>query len=356
MKSICFILGTRPETIKLYPVIKIFKGNFKFYIVHTGQHYDYNMQGQFFSDLGIKPNIFLNLNTKKFKRKLFLKKLSKKLSSLFVKIKPDYIINQGDTDSVRASVIAFNEIKKKINSKLIHIEAGIRSFDKKMPEEINRIYADKYSDYLFAPTRIAKKNLLNEKINPKKIFVVGNSISDAIKMFFKKKKKKSNYFFLTLHRVETVEIKKRLISVLTTLIELSSELNINIIFPAHPRTQKIIKKMKIRNLKKIKIIKPCGYKKSLTYINNAKLVITDSGGLQEEACILKTPCVTIRKNTERPETLKINSNFLTGYNKKKIRQGIFKMIRQRPIWSHPYGQNVSKKILSIILKNGKSKK
>ena len=355
MKSVCFIIGTRPETIKLYPIIKAFKGKFKIHIVHTGQHYDYNMQGQFFKDLGISPNIFLNFNTKKYKRKIFIQKLSKKLSQTFLSLRPDYIINQGDTDSVRCSVIAYKKIKKTIFTKLVHIEAGIRSFDKKMPEENNRILADKHSDYLFAPTNIAKKNLLNEKINSNKIYVVGNSISDSIKMFFRKKKKIKSYIYLTLHRIETIKTKKRLILILNTLQEISSELKINIIFPAHPRTKKIIKNLTLNRIKNIKIIQPCSYKKSLTFINNAKLVVTDSGGLQEEACILKTPCVTIRKNTERPETLHINSNFLTGYNKKRIRQGIFKMIRQKALWFHPYGQNVSKKILNIILNNAKNR-
>jgi len=356
MKSACFILGTRPETIKLYPVIKAFKGKFKIFIVHTGQHYDYNMQGQFFKDLKIKPNFFLNLNTKKFSRKIFIKKLTNKLSGLFITLRPDFIINQGDTDSVRCSVLAFNKIKKKILTKLVHIEAGIRSFDKKMPEESNRILADRYSDILFAPTIIAKKNLLKEKVKLQKIFVVGNTISDSIKMFFKNKKKTQNYIFLTLHRVETIKIQKRLITILKTLEEISFEKKIKIIFPAHPRTKKIITGFKKKMIEGIKIINPCSYKNSLNYINNAKLVVTDSGGLQEEACILNTPCVTIRKNTERPETLKIKSNYLTGYNKKKIRQGIFKMISKTPSWKHPYNRNVSLKILNTISKNAKYKK
>ena len=188
MKTVCFVLGTRPETIKLYPLIKIFKKKFKLYVVHTGQHYDYNMQGQFFKDLNVKPDAYLNLNTNNSSRKIFINSLVKKLMRIFLSLNPDYIINQGDTDSVRSSVLAFNKVKKKINCKLIHIEAGIRSFDKKMPEENNRILADKYSDFLFAPTKIAKKNLINEKINRNKIYVFGNTISDSIKLFFKKKK------------------------------------------------------------------------------------------------------------------------------------------------------------------------
>ncbi len=355
MKTVCFVLGTRPETIKLYPLIKIFKKKFKLYVVHTGQHYDYNMQGQFFKDLNVKPDAYLNLNTNNSSRKIFINSLVKKLMKIFLSLNPDYIINQGDTDSVRSSVLAFNKVKKKINCKLIHIEAGIRSFDKKMSEENNRILADKYSDFLFAPTKIAKKNLINEKINGNKIYVFGNTISDSIKLFFKKKKNKKNFFFLTLHRLETVNKKERLVTTLSTLIDLIKKLKTKIIFPAHPRTMKKMKKYKIKNINKVNLIKPCSYKKSLSYINNARLVITDSGGLQEEACILNTPCVTIRKNTERPETLKIKSNLLTGYNKRKIRLGILEMINKKIIWKQPYGNNVSKKIVSIIFKDAYKK-
>ena len=263
MKIACFILGTRPETIKLYPLIKIFKKKFKLYVIHTGQHYDYNMQGQFFKDLNVKPDTYLNLNTNNSTRKIFISSLVKKLTRIYLSLNPDYIINQGDTDSVRSSVLAFNKVKKKINSKLVHIEAGIRSFDKKMPEENNRILADRYSDFLFAPTKIAKKNLINEKVSKNKIYVFGNTISDSIKLFFKKKKITKNFFFLTLHRVETVNIKKRLLNTLCTLIDLTKKLKVKIVFPVHPRTMKIMEKYKIRDINKINLIKPCSYKKSL---------------------------------------------------------------------------------------------
>ena len=359
--KICFVLGTRPEIIKLFPLIKLCKINkIKHFIIHTGQHFDYNMEGQFLKDLDIKPNYFLNLNNKKNYKKNFFKRAEKKLINCYIKIKPDYIINQGDTNTVLASALAYKKIKKKLNAKLVHIEAGIRSFDKKMPEEINRIRADKISDVLFAPTNIAKKNIINEKLKGKKIYVVGNTISDTIrensKLWKNKKKFKEEYFFLTLHRPETVDKIKRLKVVFNTLIEISKDLNIKIIFPIHPRTKKKIKILKIQNLGQIKIIKPCNYFESLNFQKNAKLIITDSGGMQEESCILKKPCVTIRNNTERPETLRINSNILTGYKSFKIKIGINKMLKIKRNWKSPYGSFVSKKIIKILKNNYKNEK
>ena len=200
MISICFVLGTRPEIIKLAPLIKLCKKKkIKSTIIHTGQHFDYNMEGRFFRDLLVKPKYFLKLNNSRSYNKNFIKKAVSKLIEYYKLLNPDYIINQGDTNSVLASAIAYKKIKNEIKSKLVHVEAGIRSFDKKMPEEINRIKADKISDILLAPTKIAKKNLINEKLIKKKIYVVGNTISDTIKQNFSKSKKKTTlkiFFFL----------------------------------------------------------------------------------------------------------------------------------------------------------------
>ena len=352
--KICFVLGTRPEIIKLSPLIKLCKKKkINHFIIHTGQHFEYKMEGQFFRDLSVKPNFFLNLNTKKKYNKNFLNRAVKKLIKHYTYINPDYIINQGDTNTVLASAIAFQKIKKRIKAKLVHVEAGIRSFDKKMPEEINRIKADKLSDILFAPTKIAKKNLYNEKLYKKKIYVVGNTISDTIMQnnFLYKNKKKGNYFFLTLHRPESVDNLQRLEIVIKTLITISDKLSIKIIFPIHPRTKKRIKRLNIKDFHKLKIIDPCSYFKSILFQKKSKIVITDSGGMQEEACILKTPCVTIRNNTERPETLNIGSNILTGYKSEKIEKGIFKMLKVKRKWKSPYGRLVSNRILDILKYN-----
>lgn len=354
--NICFILGTRPEIIKLSPLIKLCKKRkLKYTVIHTGQHFEYNMEGQFFKDLSVKPNYFLNLNTKKNYNKNFMDKAVSRLVEYYQKLDPDYIVNQGDTNTVLASALAYKKIQNKIKAKLVHVEAGIRSFDKKMPEEINRIKADKISDILLAPTKIAKKNLTREKLTDKKIYIVGNTIADTIKINSSRWKKKvkinENYFFLTLHRPETVDNLKNLKTVIKSLIDLSIELKTKIIFPIHPRTRKKISKININNLFRINIINPCSYFDSLTYQKNAKAVITDSGGMQEEACILKKPCITIRKNTERPETIKIKSNILTGYNYKNIKNIVRKMINNKRKWKSPYGKNVSNQIIRILYQN-----
>ncbi len=353
--NICFILGTRPEIIKLSPLIKLCKKRkIKHSVIHTGQHFDFNMEGQFFKDLSVKPNYFLNLNTKKNYNKDFFNRAVSKLIKYYQHLNPDYIINQGDTNTVLASALAYKKVQNKIKAKLVHVEAGIRSFDKKMPEEINRIKADKISDILFAPTKIAKKNLIKEKLAHKKIYIVGNTIADTIKinnLKLKKKKINRNYFFLTLHRPETVDNTKILKKVIKSLIDISIELKIKIIFPIHPRTKKKISNININNFSQINIIKPCAYFDSLTYQKNAKAVITDSGGMQEESCILKKPCITIRKNTERPETLKIKSNILTGYNPKNIKSIIRKIINTKRKWKNPYGNNVSNQIIKILYQN-----
>ena len=350
--NLCFVLGTRPEIIKLSPLIKLCKKkNIQFNTIHTRQHYDFNMERQFFKEFKVKPNFFLSINRKNKSNKKFLSKTVIQLTKLYKKLNPDYIISQGDTNTVLASVLAYNKVKKKIKARMVHVEAGIRSYDNSMPEEYNRIMADKYSQFLFAPTVIAKKNIIKEKLSNKKIFVVGNTISDTITQFKTVKAKKKGFFYLTLHRPETVDNLSRLKTVIQTMINISKKYDIDIFFPIHPRTKQKVSKLKLKNLKVLKIIEPCSYKKSLYYQKNSKIVITDSGGLQEESCILQTPCVTIRNNTERPETIKIGSNILAGYKSNVIEKSINKMLKTKKKWVSPYGKLVSQKILHILKSN-----
>ena len=359
--KICFVLGTRPEIIKLYPLIKLcINLNIKHFIIHTGQHYSFMMDKKFFDDFNIKPKYFLKRD------KSFLTRAIDKISAIYLKEKPDFIINQGDTNTVLASSLACNKLKydsiNKGKFKLVHVESGLRSFDKSMPEEINRIIADQLSDILLAPKAEARKNLLRENILKKKIYVVGNTISDSIILNKKKisfnilkklKLKKNNFFLITLHRPDMVDNKKNLTNMINFFSKLSKTKNMKIIFPIHPRTQKKIKLFKIKNFSNLEIINPCNYFDFLSLQKNAKIIFTDSGGIQEEACILNTPCITLRKNTERPETLKIKSNVLVGYNLKKINLSLNKMLKSKIKWKNPYGNNVSNKILQILKKQYK---
>lgn len=350
--KILFVFGTRPEIIKLAPLIKeSIVNNLNIIIVNTGQHYSKSMQGDFLKFLKIKPDYNLKINKKNNTTKNFVLNCVQKLKKIYIKENPNFIINQGDTNTVLASAIAHNKVKKFIKSKLVHVEAGIRSFDKKMIEEKNRIKADRLSDYLFAPTNIAKKNILKENPNKKNIYVVGNTIVDVLNYTRKKIKtvKEKQYFFLTLHRPELVDKIRLLKSVLQSIIIAAQELKVKIIFPVHPRTRERLKKIKIKDSAVLKMINPCNYKKSIAYQISSKLVITDSGGVQEESCILSKPCVTIRKNTERPETINIKSNILSGFKKRYILCAVKKMFFNKNNWKHPYQKNVSLKIIKILI-------
>ena len=360
--KICFVLGTRPEIIKLFPLINLCKKKkIKNFIIHTGQHNSYMMDKKFFEDFNIKPKYFLSKTNKK---NSFISQTIINISKIYLREKPEYIINQGDTNTVLASSIACNKLleknfydKKKLQ--LVHVESGLRSYDRSMPEEINRIISDQLSDILLAPTRDSKKNLIKENIEESKIYIVGNTISDSIKENLNKisnkilnkfNLKKKDYFLLTLHRPDMVDNKKNLTKIIKYFSTLSKRKKIKIIFPIHPRTQQKIRLFKIKNFNKLEIINPCNYFDFLSLQKNAKLILTDSGGIQEEACILKTPCLTIRKNTERPETIRIKSNILTGYNLKKIDISLNRILKSKINWINPYGKNVSNKIVKILVK------
>ncbi len=367
--KICFVLGTRPEIIKLSPLINLCKKKkINHFIIHTGQHKLYMMEKKFFKDFKIKPKYFLSANDTSLKSNFFITKTMDKITKVYLKEKPNFIINQGDTNTVLASSLACNKLSNKKYGKkkifqLVHVEAGLRSYDRSMPEEINRIISDQLSDFLFAPTKQSKKNLIKENINNSKIHIVGNTISDSIKQNIKKinlktldkyKLKKNKYFLITLHRPSMVDNKKNLLSIIKYFSVLSKLKKTRIIFPIHPRTQQKIDLFKIKNFNNFKIINPCNYFDFLSLQKYAKIIFTDSGGIQEESCILKTPCITIRKNTERPETLKIKSNILTGYNLPKVNNALNKMLKIKKNWKNPYGNNVSQKILNILFKNYKN--
>ena len=347
--KICIVLGTRPEIIKLFPLIfELKKSKINFFTVHTGQHKIFSMQGQFIKYFNLKVKYKLKTN------KNFISETIKKTLKIYKKEKPDYIINQGDTNTVLASCLAYLVLTKSKKIKLIHLEAGLRSFDKTMPEENNRIIADHISDILLSPTNFANKNLRNENIEHKKIFKIGNTIADTINFNLKKinsnilKKlnlKKKKFYLLTLHRPDLVDDKSKL----NKILKYFSSLNNNkIIFPIHPRTQSKIKKLPFFKKKNLILINPCNYLDFLSLQKNAKLIFTDSGGVQEEACILKTPCITIRNNTERPETIKIRSNILVDYSITKLNKAVYSYLNKKFSWKNPYGKNVSKKIIKIL--------
>ena len=317
-----FIVGTRPNFIKLSPIIKHLKLK-KFYkkinyrIIHTGQHYDKNLSKIFFEELGItKPSYHINSGSGT--HSLQTSKIMIGYEEYITKNKkPDLCIVFGDVNST----LACSLVAKKASIKLGHIEAGLRSFDNEMPEEINRIVTDSNSDYFFVTEDSGKENLIKEGQDNSKIFFVGNLMIDSLhyglnKIKTKKVYSSNNYGLVTLHRPSNVDNIDTLKEILDALSEISNE--IKLFFSIHPRTQKKIDEHKIVINGNIEILEPLPYLDFLHLMRDSKIVFTDSGGIQEELTVLKIPCYTLRENTERPITINQGTNHLVGIDKKSI--------------------------------------
>jgi UDP-N-acetylglucosamine 2-epimerase (non-hydrolysing) len=313
------IVGTRPNYIKIAPLIEQMDQSTKinYSLIHTGQHYDENMNQIFFDQLGI-PSPNLNLGVKGGSSVKQVSQILENIEPVLLQEKPHAILVVGDVNSTLACSMA----AAYHNIKVIHVEAGLRSFDLSMPEEINRVLTDKISDLLFVTEESGMKNLAKEGIDPQKIHFVGNVMIDTL---LKHKKfaednsrildrlglKSQKYSVVTLHRPSNVDQKAVLQDVLESLAVLARE--IPVVFPIHPRTEKRIKEFKLGQFTKdLILIPPTSYLNMIQLISNSKMVLTDSGGVQEETTILNIPCLTLRKNTERPVTLEKGTNILVG--------------------------------------------
>ncbi|NQE54439.1 UDP-N-acetylglucosamine 2-epimerase [ANME-1 cluster archaeon GoMg3.2] len=342
--KISIILGTRPEIIKMSPVIReCEKQNLDYFILHTGQHYSYNLDKIFFDDLELQAAKY-NLDVGSGTHAEETGKMLIGIENALKEEKPDVVLVEGDTNTVLAGALA----AVKLGVKVGHVEAGLRSYDRTMPEEINRVLADHISDYLFAPTEEAKKNLLREGVEENKIFVTGNTIVDAVYQNLEIAKRKvdilkklnltsKEYFLVTAHRQENVDIKERLKGILDGLELVYLEFNLPIIYPIHPRTMKRIKEFGLEVPNGVELIESLGFLEFLQLEVNATLVLTDSGGVQEETCILKVPCVTLRDSTERPETLEVGSNVLAGVNQNMILRATEEMLSRDNNWNNLFG-------------------
>jgi len=353
--KIATVLGTRPEIIKLSPLIPLLDKEFNHILIHTGQHYSYNMDKAFFEDLNLR-NCDYTLNVGSNTHAKQTGEMMAKLEEILQKEKPDVIIIQGDTNSTLAGALTAS----KLNIKTAHIEAGCRSFDKKMPEEINRIIVDHISDILFAPDINAVNNLTAEGIPESTIFLVGNTSTDAclrVAELFNLNKleelnlKKGNYAVLTLHRQENTEYEK-LKEILDAINEISKE--IKIVFPAHLRTKKIIESNDIKLNNNVLVIEPARYKEFMGLVSNSLFVMTDSGGLQEECAILNIPCLILRENTEWEYLVTLGKNMLIGTKYEEIINKVTDLISDEEHLSTmkeikaPVNKGASKKIVSIL--------
>ncbi|MFH1174635.1 MAG: UDP-N-acetylglucosamine 2-epimerase (non-hydrolyzing) [archaeon] len=348
--KICIILGTRPEIIKLCSIIKhCEKNKFDYFVIHTNQHYSENMDKIFFEELELPlPKYHLNIGSG-----LHGEQTGKALIAIervLLDERPDIVLVEGDTNTVLAGALAAHKLHIKVG----HVEAGLRSYDRRMPEEANRIMTDHIADYLFAPTRKQEHILLEEGVSKEKIFVVGNTIVDAVLENSRISQKlfdppKESYFLVTAHRSENVDDRETLMQLLESLDAVAQEYQLQIIYPIHPRTRKMIQTFNIATSNRILLTEPIGYLEFLHLTRHAKLVLTDSGGLQEESCILQVPCVTLRDNTERPETVDVGANVLAGVRKENVLKAVSHMLSKEREWTNPFGDGTTgKKILEIV--------
>lgn len=350
------ILGTRPEIIKMAPVIReLDKGKEDYFILHTGQHYSYNLDRVFFEQLRLPPTRY-NLEVGSGSHAEQTGKIVIGVEEVLLKERPEMTLVEGDTNSVLAGTLAATKLQLKVG----HVEAGLRSYDRNMPEEINRILTDHCADLLFAPTEKARTILRSEGLAEDKIFVTGNTIVDALYQNLEIAREKGNmldtlklkpkeYIIVTLHRQENVDDRTRFASILEALDRMAAEFSLPVIYPIHPRSRKMMAEFGLQS-RHARLVEPVDFLGFLELESSARLILTDSGGVQEEACILGVPCVTLRDNTERPETIDVGANILAGASPERILECSRLMLAKANNWPNPFGDGTAgKKIVRIIL-------
>jgi UDP-N-acetylglucosamine 2-epimerase (non-hydrolysing) len=341
------VLGTRPEIIKLSPILRSFASleSAESLLIHTNQHYDREMDAIFFEELSLSaPDYNLGVGSHAHGRQVGLMLAS--IEEILLDRKPDVMVVQGDTNSTFAGALA----AAKLNIPVAHVEAGLRSFDMTMPEEVNRVMTDHISTFRFAPTKRAAGHLIDEGIS-KGVHVVGNTVVDAlfqnIEMATASSKERPwgegrQFILATLHRDSNTDSPTRLDELLTALATVHDLSGLDIVLPAHPRVIQRLDRFDLlkraSNLDGVHFVKPMGYLEFLVTLKHARIVLTDSGGVQEEACILGVPCVTVRTSTERQETLEVGSNVLapTGAD---VVAAVEEALELRHLdWPNPFGE------------------
>jgi len=353
--GIAIVLGTRPEIIKLAPVVReCDRRDTPYSLVHTGQHYSEQLDAVFFDQLNLPdPDYELAVGSKPHGSQTA--EMLDGIAEILRVENHDVTMVQGDTNSTLAGALA----ACKQDTLLGHVEAGLRSFDREMPEELNRILADHASDLLFAPTETALNQLATEGIPDERMFVTGNTVVDAIYQHVELAEKQSTvlgdydvsageYALLTAHRAENVDNVDRFRSIIEGVSEAAADLGVDVLYPVHPRAESALDETRVPD--RIRLIEPLDYLDFLVLERDAVLAITDSGGVQEEACILGTPSVTVRNSTERPETIAVGANRIVGTDSQDIRRGVRQMNDRDGDWENPFGDGTaSQQILDATL-------
>jgi UDP-N-acetylglucosamine 2-epimerase (non-hydrolysing) len=341
----------------LYFELLKYSQRFASLIVHTGQHYDQRMSEVFFEDLGL-PEPDINLEVGSGSHAVQTAKIMMAFEEVLLKHKPDLVVVVGDVNSTLACAL----VAVKLKIKVAHVEAGLRSFDKDMPEEVNRVVTDSLSDYLFTTCEDANQNLRREGLSQEKIFFVGNVMIDSLLGYYPKisqsdvleryQLKGKEYCLLTLHRASNVDEKDNFCKIMDTIQQVSKKTKV--IFPVHPRTKRMMEEIQAED-KQLITTEPLGYLDFLKLEENAKLVLTDSGGVQEETTFLKVPCLTLRENTERSVTITSGTNHLVGLDPDAIMSKVDALLQDGhrdfmlpPLWDGKASQRIVKVLESVL--------
>lgn len=348
--KILTVLGARPQFIKAAPVSRVLRENHTELIIHTGQHYDSNMSDIFFEELNIpKPDYYLGVGSGNHGKQTG--EMLAKIEEIVLKEEPDYVMVYGDTNSTLAGAL----VAAKLHVPVIHIEAGLRSFNKKMPEEINRIMTDHVSEFLFCPTQTAIDNLTNENITHN-VFNIGDVMYDAVlynKGLAAEKSEilkehgltEKGFHLITIHRAENTDD----IGHMKNILDAFSKIEEVKVWPIHPRTKHKLEGygLDLSSVPNLKVIDPVGYLDMLTLEANALKIVTDSGGVQKEAYFMKVPCVTVREQTEWVETLEEDANILVGTDVEKLLAAVKKEVN--PSYKEAFGDGkAAEKIVELI--------
>lgn len=359
MKTILSVLGTRPEIVKFSPLLPEFDRRSRHILVHTGQHYDENMDRIFFRELKLRaPKYFLNVGSAG--QGVQTARMLTGLEPIMMKTRPDVVVVLGDTNSTLAGAI----VAAKLNIPIAHVEAGCRSFNRSMPEEKNRILVDHISDLLFAPDAQAVEHLRNEGFASKLIHRVGNTGLDATRrtMRFAKRNRlgkfgvsPEGYVLATLHRAENTDNLARFSQLIEALNAISRR--VTVLFPIHPRTVAVLKKNKIKLAPGIQALPPLGNLDFIALLQNALFILSDSGGIQEEAAVVNRPCLILREETEWTRLVSAGKNFLVGVESRNIlskamrlldSESLRRAIARKPV---PLQFHATEKILKVIMKS-----
>ena len=357
--KILTVIGTRPEIIRLSLIIKKLDACSEHVLVHTGQNFSESLNDIFFKELGIRsPDYYLGAKPSMFGEQVSI--ILREIEKIFLDVRPDKVLILGDTNSGLSAVAA-----ERLGIPVYHMEAGNRCFDMKVPEEINRRVIDSVSSFALPYTVLSRENLLREGISKARILVCGNPIYEVMDFFMDKINrscileilgvKEKQYFLATVHRAENVDKKERLEQIIRGIMNVGQQHNIPVIMSVHPRTRSRMEQFCLKAENScIRFMEPFGFLDFVKLEKHAVCVLTDSGTVQEECCILGVPTVTVRDTTERPETVECGSNIVSGINPARIAECTKIMLSSSKVWTCPDGyavKNVSERVAKFILGN-----